>query len=70
MKLGKASRRFTLETKSIMISIQYFEIIYIAFENLTLGLYASDATAPIVVKNIRRQADLDLKEIIGRDGLL
>ena len=25
-----------------------------AFENLTLGLYASDATAPIVVKKIRR----------------
>ena len=54
LKLGKASRRFTLETKSIMISIQYFAIIYIAFENLTLGLYASDATATIVVKNIRR----------------
>ena len=54
LKLGKASRRSTLETKSIMISIQYFAIINIAFENLTLDLYASDATATIVVKNIRR----------------
>ena len=50
LKLGKASRRSTLETKSIMISIQYFAIKYIAFENLTLGLYASEATATIVVK--------------------
>ena len=48
-----------------MISIQYIAIIYIAFEKLTLGLYASEATATIVVKNILRQADLDLKEIIG-----
>ena len=51
---GKLAEGFTLETKSIMISIQYFAIIYIAFENLTPGLYASDATARIVVKNIQR----------------
>ena len=54
LKLGKASRRFTLETRSIMILIQFFEIIYIAFENLSLRLYASDTTATIVVENILR----------------
>ena len=54
LKLGKANRCFTLEIKSIMVSIQYFAIIYIAFENLTLGLYASDTIATLVV-------------IIGRD---
>ena len=37
LKLGKANRCFALETKSIMISIQYFAIIYFAFENLALG---------------------------------
>ena len=46
-----------------MISIQYFPIIYIAFENLTLGLNASDTIATIVVKNILRYADLHLKQI-------
>ena len=35
-----------------MISIQYFAIIYIVFENLALGLNASDIIATIVVKNI------------------
>ena len=37
-----------------MISIQYFTKIYIAFENLTLDLNASDTLASIVVKNILR----------------
>ena len=69
LKLGKANRCFTLETKSIMISIQYFAIIYIAFKNVTLGLNASDTMATIVVKNILRYADLYLKQIIGRDKL-
>ena len=32
----------------------YFAIIYIAFENLTLGLKASDTIATIGVKNILR----------------
>ena len=69
LKLGKANRCFTLEIKSIMISIQYFVIIYIAFDNLTLGLNASDTIATIVIKNILRQADLHLKQIIGRDNI-
>ena len=56
---------FSLETKSIMISIQYFAIIYIAFENLTLGLNASDTIPTIVVNNILRYADLHLKQIMG-----
>ena len=50
-----------------MISIQYLAIIYIGFENLTLGLNASDTIATIVLKNILRYADLHLKQIIGRD---
>ena len=37
-----------------MISIQYFPIIYIAFEILALGLNASDTIATIVVKNTLR----------------
>ena len=49
-----------------MISIQYFAIIDIAFENLTLGLNTSGAKATIVVQNILKLADLDLKQIIGR----
>ena len=50
-----------------MILIQYFAIIYITFENLTLGLNASDTIATIVLKNILRYADPHLKQIIGRD---
>ena len=50
-----------------MISIQYFAIIYIAFENLTLGLNASDSIATIVIKNILRYADLHLKQVIEQD---
>ena len=56
-----------LGTKFIMISIQYFAIIYIAFENLTLGLNASDTIATIVGEKILRYADLHLMQIIGRD---
>ena len=52
-----------------MISIQYFAIIYIAFENLTLGLNASDTIATIVDKNILRYADLHLNPIIAQDKL-
>ena len=37
-----------------MVSLQYFAVIYIAFENLALGLNASDTIATIVVKNILR----------------
>ena len=36
--MGEASRYSTLQSKYIMISIQYFAIIYIVFENLALGL--------------------------------
>ena len=49
-----------------MLSIQYFVIIYIAFENLTLGLNASDTIPTIVVVVV---ADLHLKQIIGGDKL-
>ena len=66
----EASRCFTFESRSIMISMQYFAKIYIAFENLTIHLIASDTKPTFVAETMLKVADLYLRHINGPGGHL